>query len=47
MLIIKQDKVKVNLEEKDIEVGKGNVIGEIALLSGTPSKADVVAETDT
>jgi len=47
MLIIKQGKVKVSLEEKDIELGKGNVIGEIALLSGTPSKADVVAETDT
>ena len=47
MLIIKQGKVKVNLEDKDIELSKGSVIGEIALLSGTPSKADVVAETDT
>ncbi|MCK4833151.1 MAG: protein kinase [Gammaproteobacteria bacterium] len=47
MLIIKQGKVKVGLEDKDIELGKGSVIGEIALLSGTPSKADVVALTGT
>lgn len=47
MLIIKKGKVKVGLEEKDIALGKGDVIGEIALLSGTPSKADVVAQTDT
>jgi eukaryotic-like serine/threonine-protein kinase len=47
MFVIKQGKVNVNLEEKDIELGAGSVIGEIALLSGTPSKADVVAETDT
>lgn len=47
MLIIKQGKVKVSLEDRDIELGKGDVIGEIALLSGTPSKADVIAQTDT
>jgi len=47
MLIIKQGVVKVSLEDKDIELGKGDVLGEIALLSGTPSKADVVAQTDT
>ena len=47
MLIIKQGIVRVDLEEKDIELGKGDVLGEIALLSGTPSKADVVARTDT
>lgn len=46
MLIIKQGKVKVRLEDKDIELGKGDVLGEIALLSGTPSKADVVAQAD-
>ena len=47
MLIIKQGRVKVSLEDKDIELGKGDVLGEIALLSGMPSKADVVAQTDT
>ena len=47
MLVIKQGKVKVSLEDRDIELGKGDVLGEIALLSGTPSKADVVALTDT
>ncbi len=47
MLIIRQGKVKVSLEDRDIELGKGEVIGEMALLSGTPSKADVVAKTDT
>ncbi len=47
MLIIKQGKVKVSLEEKDIVLGKGDLIGEMALLSGTPSKAHVIAQTDT
>lgn len=47
MLIIRQGKVKVSLEDKDIELGKGDVLGEIALLSGMPSKADVVAQNDT
>lgn len=47
MLIIKQGKVKVALEDKAIELGRGDVLGEIALLSGMPSKADVVAQSDT
>ncbi|NOQ90764.1 MAG: protein kinase [Gammaproteobacteria bacterium] len=47
MLIIRNGKVKVSLEDKDIDLGKGDVVGEIALLSGTPSKADVVAQSDT
>lgn len=47
MLIIKQGKVRVNLDERDIELDSGDVIGEIALLSGTPSKADVIAQTET
>lgn len=47
MLIIRNGKVKVSLEDKDIDLGKGEVVGEIALLSGTPSKADVVAQSDT
>ena len=47
MLIIKAGKVKVSLDEKDVELGKGDVLGEMALLSGTPSKADVIALVDT
>ena len=46
MLIIKQGKVKVNLEDKDIELSKGSVISEIALLSGKRSKADLLAKRD-
>ncbi len=47
MLVIKQGSVNVILEDKTIELEKGNVLGEMALLSGKPSKADVVAQTDT
>jgi serine/threonine protein kinase len=47
MLIIKQGAVTVKLEDRDIELGRGEVLGEISLLSGTPSKADVIANTDT
>lgn len=46
MLIIRHGKVKVSLEEKGIELRKGDVVGEISLLSGTPSKADVIAQTE-
>lgn len=47
MLLIKQGKVKVSLDQRDVVLGKGDVIGEMALLSGKPSKADVVAQTAT
>jgi len=47
MLILKSGKVKVSLEDNEIKLGKGDVLGEIALLSGTPSKADVTALVDT
>ena len=47
MLIIKRGKVNVSLSDKDIELGKGTVLGEIALLSGTASKANVIAQTET
>jgi predicted Ser/Thr protein kinase len=47
MLLIKQGEVKVCLDDVDVSLGKGDVIGEMALLSGKPGKADVVAETDT
>ena len=47
MLLIKQGKVAVILEDKEITLGKGTVLGEMSLLSGKPSKADVIAKTDT
>ena len=47
MLIIKQGQVKVLLEEKDIALVRGSVLGEMALLTGTSSKADVIAKTET
>ncbi len=46
MLLIKQGKVAVMLEDKQILLGKGAVLGEISLLSGKPSQADVIAQTD-
>lgn len=47
MLIIREGKVRVDLGDRHIELGKGEVLGEIALLSGTASKADVHALGDT
>ena len=47
MLLIKQGNVSVILENKEISLGEGSVLGEMALLSGKPSKADVIAQTDT
>jgi len=47
MLVIKQGQVKVLLEEKDIALARGSVLGEMALLTGTSSKADVIAKTET
>lgn len=47
MLLIKQGKVSVMLNDKNISLGEGSVLGEMALLSGKPSKADVIADTDT
>lgn len=47
MLLIKSGKVSVALEDKEIFLEKGTVLGEMSLLSGKPSKADVVAKTDT
>lgn len=46
MLLIKQGSVSVALEDKNITLGKGTVLGEMSLLSGQPSKADVIAQTD-
>ena len=47
MLLIKQGKVSVVLDDKGITLGKGAVLGEMSLLSGKPRKADVIAQTDT
>lgn len=47
MLLVKQGRVLVELGEKDIILKKGAVLGEMALLSGKPSKADVIAQTET
>jgi len=46
MLLIRQGKVAVMLKDKQLLLGEGTVLGEISLLSGKPSKADVIAQTD-
>lgn len=46
LLVIKQGTIYVSLDSKDIELGSGAIVGEMALLSRKPSKADVVALTD-
>ncbi len=46
MMLIRQGSVKVCLDQKTIDLGKGDVVGEMSMLSGKPSKADVIAETD-
>ena len=47
MLLVKQGIISVVLEDRDIHLKKGAVVGEMALLSGRPSKADVVAVDET
>jgi len=47
MLVIRTGKVTVSLDDLDVSLGKGDVLGEIALLSGKPAKANVIAETET
>ena len=46
LLLIKQGRVYVSLDSKDVELGSGSIVGEMALLSRKPSKADVVALED-
>ena len=46
MLLVKQGQVSVTLENEKILLTQGSVLGEMALLSGKPSKADVIAKTD-
>ena len=47
MLLIKRGKIFVVLDDQNIFLKKGNVVGEMALLSGHPSKADVIADEET
>lgn len=44
--VVKSGTIYVSLDNKDIELGSGAVVGEMALLSQKPSKADVVALSD-
>ena len=45
MMLVRNGKISVKLENP-VELGKGEIVGEMSLLSGRPSKADVVAVTD-
>jgi len=47
MLVVRTGKVTVSLDDLDVSLGKGDVLGEIALLSGKAAKADVIADTET
>ena len=46
MLVVRQGKINVGLDDRVVELGRGEAIGEMALISCTPSKADVVAQTE-
>jgi len=46
MMLIKKGEISVLLDDKVIQLKKGTVIGEMSLLSGKPSQADVIACTD-
>ena len=47
MLLVKQGKISVELENRTVILKKGDVVGEMALVSGRPSKADVIADEET
>lgn len=47
MYIIKEGVVTVNLDNKSLNLGKGSVLGEMAILSGGHSTADVISNSDT
>lgn len=47
MLLITQGKVCVPLGDNNIYLTQGTVVGEMSLMSGQLSKADVIAETET
>jgi len=47
MLLVSQGHVIVDSGQKKIALTKGGVVGEMSLLSGQLSSADVIAETAT
>ena len=47
MYLVYQGTVTVDLGDKKISLSEGTVLGEMSLLSGQRSTADVVADTDT
>lgn len=47
MYLVYEGTVKVDLGEKSLSLAKGTVLGEMSLMSGKRSTADVTAETDT
>lgn len=47
MLLISEGQVAVDLVHKKIALAKGDIVGEMSLLSGQLSSADVIAETVT
>jgi len=47
MYLIQRGEVSVNLDDKRIPLSEGAVLGEMSLLSGQHSTADVIAETET
>ena len=47
MYLVFEGTVKVDLGDKSLSLPKGTVLGEMSLMSGERSTADVIAETDT
>ena len=47
MYLVYQGTVTVDLGDKKISLSEGTVLGEMSLLSGQRSSADVIADTDT
>ena len=47
MYLVYEGTVKVDLGEKSLSLQKGTVLGEMSLMSGERSTADVTAETNT
>ena len=47
MYLVYEGAIKVDLGEKSLSLPKGTVLGEMSLMSGERSTADVIAESDT
>jgi eukaryotic-like serine/threonine-protein kinase len=47
MMLVKEGDIRVLLERDVVDLEKGAVVGEMSLLSGKPSKADVMAMSET